>query len=209
LKQFPDTKSLAKSNLQDVLIAWSGLGYNRRAKYLHEFAKDLNGTKFPRTINELTKYKGIGSNTAAAILVYSFNLPHVFIETNIRTVLIDYFYQNETQISDKELLKIVELTIDKDNPREWYWALMDYGAYLKKSGIKNTTKSKQYTKQSKFEGSARQIRGRIIKLLAKHIGPIQIQDVLLQVNDARTQSIINELSREGLVELNSNTVSLP
>ena len=75
---------------------------------------------------------GIGPYTAAAILTFAFNVPTVFIETNIRAVFIHTFFGDRTDVSDKEILPLIEQMLDRKDPRKWYWALMDYGVMLKK-----------------------------------------------------------------------------
>lgn len=206
---FPDLKSLANAQLGDVLSLWSGLGYNRRAKYLHDAAKQLALKKdFPKSIEELSILQGIGRNTAAAIIVYSFNSREVFIETNIRTVYLHHFFKDKNSVSDNEILRFVEKTLPAKNIRQWYWALMDYGTYLKSTGVKNI-KSKHYVKQTKFEGSDRQIRGKIIAYLTQTKKPENIADLHELINDKRSVSILESLKNEGLVKVESGNVSLP
>ncbi len=147
---------------------WQGLGYNRRAKYLQESAKkvvnEFGGT-LPQDQKILATFPGIGAATAASICTFAFNAPVAFIETNIRRVFIHHFFNDAESVSDKDILPMVESTLDRENPREWYWALMDYGAHLAKTMPNPNRRSKHYTKQSKFEGSNRQIRGAIVRLL--------------------------------------------
>lgn len=168
IQKFSTIGEIAKASNEDVLRVWSGLGYNRRALYLKKIAKivarDFN-SKIPLDPKMLQTLPGIGINTAGAIYVFSKNLPYVFIETNIRRVFIHEFFENRVDISDKEILELVGSTLDKKAPREWYYALMDYGAYLGKTEANPNRKSKHYTKQTKFEGSLRQIRGQILKIL--------------------------------------------
>jgi A/G-specific adenine glycosylase len=170
MSTFPTVEALAKAPLSDVLTVWSGLGYNRRAKFLHEAAKrviaDFHGA-IPDTYDALVSLPGIGPNTAGAILAYSFNQPVVFIETNIRTVYFHHFFEDQTLVADKELKELVERTIDKEHPRQWYWGLMDYGSYLKKQGASRIDKSSHYKKQAPLRGSVREMRGLILKALAK------------------------------------------
>jgi len=171
LREFPNAQRLSEAELSRVLTAWQGLGYNRRAKYLHGAAKEVvekwHG-KFPRTAAEIESLPGVGPYTARAVAAFAFNSPEVFIETNIRTVFLQHcFASRRTKVSDKEILLLVAEAFkrSKMEPREFYAALMDYGAHLKRSGMKLNAKSKHYAKQSKFEGSARQLRGHILKLL--------------------------------------------
>ena len=174
LSQFPTVRKLAKVQLKDVLLVWQGLGYNRRGKHLYEGAKyvveNLKGV-IPQKQHELRKVPGIGPYIAGAICAFAYNQPTVFIETNIRTVFIHHFFnpQGRTlrveRVSDGEILEILEKTLPKVKSRVWYSALMDYGSYLKANGFSHNAKSKHYTKQSKFEGSFRQLRAKILKIV--------------------------------------------
>jgi len=169
MKKYPTVSTLAKAPLGDVLKAWQGLGYNRRAKALWETAKvvtDSGGT-FPKTKSELEKLPGVGPYTAGAILAFAHNEDVIFIETNIRTAVTHHFFPNKKTIDDKAILKILRDVHPKGKGREWYSALMDYGAHLKQSGVKLNARAKGYTKQSRFSGSAREARGAILKELAK------------------------------------------
>lgn len=173
IERFPTIRSLAAAELSEVLKLWSGLGYNRRGKMLRDAARmivDHFGGTFPKNVADIESLPGIGPYTARAIAVFAYNEPEVFIETNIRTVFFYFsFLQKAKMISDTELLPFVENALKRSRmaPREFYAMLMDYGSFLKKSGIRLNTRSKHYAKQSKFEGSRRQLRGQILKLLLK------------------------------------------
>ena len=172
---FPTIKDLAKAPLSAVLTVWSGLGYNRRAKFLHEAAKKVV-TGFdgiiPDSYDALVSLPGVGPNTAGAILAYSFNQPVIFIETNIRTVYFHHFFEDQALVTDKELQVLIEQTVDNEHPRQWYWALMDYGSSLKKQGASRLDKSSHYKKQTPLKGSLREVRGLILKALAKKDYPV-------------------------------------
>lgn len=168
LQKFPNFYSLAAASLTDLLSVWKGIGYNRRALYLKSLAERVvkeYGGVLPDDLKILATFPGIGPATAASIIVYSFNKPVAFIETNIRRIFIHFFFQDREDVHDKEIFPLVEKTIDKKNPREWYWALMDYGTMLAKTVPNSNRKSKHYVIQSKFEGSVRQLRGIILQLL--------------------------------------------
>lgn len=167
MEQFPDVESLAAASLADVLRIWQGLGYNRRAKYLHEAARLIVAQKVPATLEELMKLPGIGKNTAAAIMNYTYQSPTAFVETNIRTVYLYHFFAHRTEVSDREVLELVERTLDDEHPRQWFWALMDYGAELKSKGFGRLDISKHYKKQSPLKGSVREVRGQIIAALTR------------------------------------------
>jgi A/G-specific adenine glycosylase len=169
LKKFPTADTLARASLGDVLRQWQGLGYNRRAKMLHEAAKAVVkecGGKMPHTSSELEALPGIGHYTAGAVMAFAYNQDVVMIETNIRTVITYHFFAKKEQVSDKEILTVLEKVLVTGRSREWYAALMDYGAHLKATGVQINKKSKTYTAQSKFEGSGRQVRGALLRALA-------------------------------------------
>jgi A/G-specific adenine glycosylase len=200
MERFPTLAELAAAPLGEVLRAWSGLGYNRRAKFLHQAAQrvmaEFGGT-IPETLAELVGLPGVGKNTAGALLAYAYNQPVVFVETNIRSVYFHHFFAGTGQVDDAAVRELVQQTIDCEHPREWYWALMDYGAYLKQSGQGNIAQSHHYTKQSTFAGSRRQIRGRILKLLLEK--PMVEAELKRAVADERCLPVLKELQAEGLV----------
>ena len=196
INRFPTPESLAAAPFSEVLRFWNGLGYNRRAKYIHEAAKMLAVRTFPKTIDELTELKGVGSNTAAAILVYAYNQPHIFIETNIRSVLFYHFFSEKHDISDGQLRNLLQKLLRDENPRDFYYALMDYGAYLKQNGFGQNSKSKHYSKQSKFEGSIRQLRGEVLR---RALDGLDITQLKRDVSDTRLEYVIDALVSEGLI----------
>lgn len=198
LREFPNVRRLASADLGDVLRVWQGLGYNRRAKFLWQAAQRVQELgSFPDAASALVKLPGIGVNTAGAIMAYAYNQPVVFIETNVRTVYIHHFFHDHATVADKEIIALVEQTVDHEHPREFYWALMDYGSFLKAT-VGNLNKvSKHYTKQSKFHGSKRQIRGQIIRILtARPHTPEELQTI---VADDRLHATLGELTTEGLI----------
>jgi A/G-specific adenine glycosylase len=213
IKTFPDFKSLNKAPLQQVLKIWNGLGYNRRALYLKQAAeqvvKEYNG-KLPNSIEQLQTLAGIGYHTAGSISAFAFNKPVVFIETNIRSVFIHNFFHNKKIVSDKQLIPFIERTLDKTNPREWYWALMDYGSYLKKLFPNPSRASKHHVKQSKFEGSDRQIRGVILKLaLDKQRLSKAVLYQQLDFTKSRVDGTLQQLMSERLLVVNDATIRIP
>lgn len=211
LKKFPTMQSLASASQSEVLKEWVGLGYNRRALFLKKGAeyvtKDLKG-KFPKDVTELQKIPGIGHYTARAIATFACNQKHIFVETNIRSVFFNHFFKGSEIVSDKEILELVEKTLPEENFRDWYYALMDYGSFLKKEGKGKNTQSKHYTKQSKFEGSDRQIRAAIVRHLTEK-DSVSFDEVLrLPFEEERIEEQIQKLLDEGMVFLKDNFLVL-
>jgi len=197
---FPTIQSLAAAPLNEVLRLWSGLGYNRRAKFLHQAAQmvveQYNGI-VPQTLDDLTKLPGVGKHTAGAILAYAFEEPVVFIETNIRTVCFYHFFPDAETVDDKELVPVIEQTLDTEHPRQWYWALMDYGTHLKQTQGNNINRSRHYTKQSTFEGSKRQLRGATLRMLIERTySKVELEATL---SDSRLPAVVLGLMQEGFI----------
>lgn len=185
IKKFSNIESLANASKAEVLTLWQGLGYNRRALFLkrtsetlleQSILKNQKRPQFPTTREELLKLPGIGQSTAGALLAFAFNTPVPFIETNIRAVFLYFFFKESSSVSDIHIYELLQETLNhkkqKENPREWYYALYDYGVMLKaKLGREKTAlhkQSKHYNKQSTFKGSNREIRGAILRLFTKH-----------------------------------------
>jgi len=213
LKRFPTIEALSLSSLSEVLTVWQGLGYNRRGKLLWECAKKIaheyNG-KFPRSHKELQALPGVGPYTAGAIMAFAFNDAVPLIETNIRSVYIHHFFKEEHDVPDTELVRYIVRTLDTENPREWYWALMDYGAYLKKEHGNMNVQSKHYVRQSAFKGSDRQIRGALLRLLIeKSRSRRELLNALSSFEDARVDAQIARLQEEGLITQKRKRYLLP
>jgi len=211
IKQFPTAGKLAAAPLSEVLKAWQGLGYNRRAKMLRQAAKQLsaipNLSHRLDLVSELEKLPGVGPYTARAVAAFAYNHDVIVIETNIRTAVIHYFFsrnRNTTiygSVSDLQVGEILTKVLPKGRAREWYSALMDYGTHLKRSGISYNAKSKTYTKQAKFAGSLREARGAILRTLAS--STLRKGGALLNVlgttRTAQVKVALDALCGEGLV----------
>jgi A/G-specific adenine glycosylase len=213
IHKFPSLMLLAQSSLHDVLTLWQGLGYNRRARYLHELARlvvrEHQGI-IPAQPVLLETFPGIGAATAGSICAFAFNMPTVFIETNIRTVFIHTFFShNAEKIPDCMLFPLIEKTVDHNSPREWYYALMDYGVHLKSTVPNPNRQSAHYTKQSKFQGSDRQIRGVLIRLLTEKKYITRAQLVTFFADGLpRIERILSGLIKERLVQENDGLISI-
>lgn len=213
IRIFPDFQTLSEAPLEDVLKEWQGLGYNRRAIALKKIAgiviKVHNGN-LPKSLEELKSFPQIGHNTASSILTFAFNQPTIFVETNIRAVFIYYFFQNNKIVNDKDILPLIEKTFDKKNPREWCYALMDYGVMLKKKFPELNKKSAHYRKQSPFKGSARQIRGKILKILVekKQISKTELKNNFKHINYDLMDKIFLQLESEGFIESKGEFVKI-
>ncbi len=202
LRMFPTVSALARASTSKVLEAWQGLGYNRRALFLQRAAKAVvenHDGKVPPTLQELQDLPGVGPNTAGAIMAFAFNQPVVFIETNIRRVFIHFFFPDTEAVHDQKLLPLIQETIDPKKAREWYYALMDYGAMLAKTLPNPNRRSVHYAKQSVFKGSRRQVRGGILKMLLKRPASLPVIIKTLARESALIKEVLASLQKEGFV----------
>jgi A/G-specific adenine glycosylase len=201
---FPDVASLAQAPLREIMIKWQGLGYNRRALALQRLAQRLV-TEFqgrlPNSVATLRTLPGIGAATAGAVAAFAFNQPVAFIETNIRRVFLLYFFGGRSGIRDNEILPLVDQTLDWARPRPWYYALMDYGAMLKRTAPNPNRASAHYQRQPAFADSDRQIRGLILKTLLGS-PDLSVKELVQTVGKSpeRTRSLIEALIQEGFLE---------
>ena len=211
---FPTARSLAEAPLSKTLTAWRGLGYNRRALALQRAARLISNSKtFPREYEKILALPGVGPYTANAIMAFAFNQPVVMIETNIRTVFIHHFFTKTARVTDSDILPLIEVTLDRTQPREWYWALMDYGAHLKKEIGNASRQSAHYAKQSRFSGSDRQLRGAVLQyvstapititLLRRHLATAK-----LNPEPERLKKILGALVVEGFLTRRGQHITL-
>jgi A/G-specific adenine glycosylase len=199
---FPDVFQLAQSPFREVLRVWQGLGYNRRALALYKTAGEIADRyhgKVPDDATLLRQLPGIGEYTASAIMAIAFNKPAVVIDTNIRTVYLYFFFREKERVGKDAIIPIIEATIDRDSPREWYYALFDYGVMLKQD--KKDLEAGKRRIQGIFRGSDREIRGKILRLLLDN--EVMTEDQLLTrlpSDNERVRRIISQLHEEGLVD---------
>lgn len=213
LKRFPSLSSLVSAPLGEVIATWQGLGYNRRAMYLHKAAKtiqEIYNRKIPSDYEKLIQLPGIGQSTAGAVCAFAFNTSKPFIETNIRRAVIHFFFPKQKDISDKKILQILNRVTPTKRAREWYWALMDYGAMLQKEEKENPNKrSKHYKKQSQFEGSRRQLRGKIIKELLNGGKTKKELQKKFGASLISLGELIENMKKEGLIKEEKRKFFLP
>ncbi len=166
MKRFPTLEALSQASLQEVLVVWQGLGYQRRVKALLSIAKEVR--RLPKSYDELLKLPGIGPYTASAICAFAHDtFTHPVLETNIRTVLIEYHHLGESEIDDGVLYDDLDHLVTHKKvlamgARHFYYALMDYGAYLKSQKISHNKKSAQHVVQSVYKGSFRELRAKVL-----------------------------------------------
>ena len=165
---FPTIDALAAADNALVLELWQGLGYNRRALMLKRCAEECathHGGALPVERDELLALPGIGPATASGVMAFARNEPCVYLETNVRSVFLHHFFQGVEKVPDKDVAALVERACPHTDVRGWYYALLDYGAYLKTVVANPSRRSSAYARQTTFEGSHRQKRAAIVRLV--------------------------------------------
>lgn len=243
LARFGTVGELARARTADVLDEWQGLGYNRRALALQRAALAIMeaGGEFPRDAKALTALPGIGPATAAGIRAFAFDLHGVYLETNVRAVVLHELFTGREKVADSELVPVVEATCPPDGgyandgktasgratgaggslaegdeeefpdgPRTWYYALLDYGAYLKRTLPNPARRSKSHVRQSRFEGSRRQKRAALVRaLLAGGMGrsaaglAAAVEAEGIELPETLAGELLRELAAEGFCRENN------
>jgi A/G-specific adenine glycosylase len=212
LKSFPTVRKLAQAPLSKVLSVWQGLGYNRRALLLQRLARIVvaeHRGKIPEDRAVLKTLPGIGDATAGSICAFAFDQPVVFIETNIRSVFLHHFFKDRVSVNDDLILPLVARELDTGHPRRWYYALMDYGSFLKSIVPNPSRNSSHYARQSRFEGSDRQIRGRVLRILLKD-SRVGLRRLCIDsgARGGRLKSVIDGLCKDGLITRRGSKCSI-
>jgi A/G-specific adenine glycosylase len=227
LDKFPTPIELAQSSKADVLKLWSGLGYNRRALYLHKCAQEIKDG-FPKDYNQLIKLSGIGPYTASAILSFSFNENITVIDVNIERIFKRIFYNEFDNIQE-----LANTILPLGQTRDWHNALMDIGAQFCKArnpkcencpinaiciSANDSEKIKKTWKKKKvkpFKESNRIVRGEILKLLTKKEN-IEIKEVIKHLKEKSINrdkekflKIIEELEKDKLLKNLNGFLFLP
>lgn len=203
LASFPAPAVLAAAPLEPVLRHWQGLGYNRRAVALKRAAEMIqakHGGQVPREHDALLALPGVGPATAAGVRAFAFGEPALYLETNVRAVLLHEFFADAESVPDAALLPVLERVLDARCPREWYWALLDYGAHLKRTLPNPSRRSRHHVRQSPFEGSRRQLRARLLRAVMEAPGATDEElAVLVAAEPVAASELLGELVGEGFL----------
>ena len=203
IKRWPAPAALAEASMEEALREWSGLGYNRRCKFLKNCAAIIaseRGGTVPAAPESLLPLPGVGPYIAGAVSCFAYNYPAVFIETNIRSAVIHFFFPDRDGVRDAEILPVLEAALYREDPRRWYYALMDYGAALKKLVPNPSRRSAHYARQSPFAGSFRQARGAVLRALVS-TGPGSAEEIgnTTGLGSGELYKVLEVLEKESMI----------
>lgn len=219
---FPAIDALAAADTSLVLEMWQGLGYNRRALALKRCAEECSrsfGGELPHDRESLLALPGIGPATAGGVLAFALQKPTLYLETNVRTVFLHELFPDEEGVSDKRLEPLVLESCPADDPRGWYYSLLDYGAHLKATVPNPSRRSKHHTRQSAFEGSRRQKRAEVVRFvlaespasreaIAQNLDEFEKKAGRDKVDDRLLGGILEDLVKEGFLTLGDEGYSV-
>ncbi len=219
LSEFPTADILAAASLADVLRAWAGMGYHRRAVALHEAARilvrDRDGV-LPAQPDELKALPGIGPYTSAAIASIAFGVPVATVDTNVRKVMARLeFGAERDEIAPAPVGQAAERWLDRERPGDWNQALMTLGRQVcrtqprchvcplapacrfRSAGRRGRPSVRR---QPPFEGSIRQVRGAIVAALRDRSSlSVSRLVAITRADITRVVEAISGLASDGIV----------
>jgi A/G-specific adenine glycosylase len=225
IARFPTPASLAEADEADVLVAWAGLGYNRRALALRRTADALQRDGWPRTIDGLERLPGIGPYTARAVGALAFGQPVGAVDTNVRRWLSRRFGP-ELPASDLQRLADGLATADPQPSSEdaaaWMHASMEFGGRVCRARApdcpscpiargcpsRNRAGRVPVRRQPVFEGSDRALRGNLLRLLTASPGRQLAMSVAHRAAGARLERIVAALERDRLAHRSGQRLKL-
>jgi len=212
LADFPTLDALAAAPLEAVLRTWQGLGYNRRAIALKRLAEQVAAEtaracvpELPRDRNALLALPGVGPATAAGVRAFAFGEPDAYLETNVRAVFLHELFADAEGVPDRAIAPLVAeaaacAEASGIDSRAWNYALLDYGAYLKRTVPNPSRRSAHHGRQSAFEGSRRQKRSRLLRAVMDAPGSSAEELATgLALDAGEALGILEDLAAEGFV----------
>jgi A/G-specific adenine glycosylase len=211
LEQYPTIHDLAMASLADVLRLWNGLGYNSRAKRLRDAARIIAESGWPDTPEGLQQLPGVGPYTAAAIASFAFGARVAALDTNARRVLSRWHGE---PLDGAVLRRVAEGDLAAE-AGDWNQAMMDLGAMVCRPRRPSCTTCPVEPwcsgpdgyvpppPEPRFEGSARQLRGSIMRALVQH--PHSVDDLRRETGFATEEVVLalEDLNYEELIEQDS------
>lgn len=232
--RYPDPATCAAAPLADIISLWSGMGYNRRAVNLHRTAQTVvaeHAGRIPDSLDELLGLPGIGPYTARAVLAFAFEQPVAVLDTNVGRILARV---SGRQLDRREAQSAADVALGENDPWVWNQALLDVGATICRSRSTNcgncplsaicqwrlagnpdqdpaTASAAVSVPQSRFEGSDRQGRGRLIDALRRDtIALSEAATVMGWPNDPeRVDRVVRGLVADGLIRRDGLLLRLP
>jgi A/G-specific adenine glycosylase len=227
LDEWPTVEALAAADRADVVGFWTdhSLGYNNRAKYLHEAAGQVvseHGGKFPETPDGLQELMGVGPYTANAVASFAFDNGNAVVDTNVKRVLFRAF---DVPDDDPSFERVANELLSPGKSRVWNNAIMELGGVACRKTPhcdegscpwrawchayeRGDFTAPDVPTQPSFEGSRRQMRGRVVSVLREYeeltlsqLGPRIRVDYGGEYGEEWLQGLLSDLEDDGLVSV--------
>ena len=215
IKLFPTPYDMSKSSYKSILKLWSGLGYNNRAKRLHEASKIISNIGFDNLYPNFESLPGVGKYTSSAIRSFAYGDKIITEDTNVKRILSRFFGIDNV---DNYLKNYSKLLLSRVSSKDINQAFMDFGSQICKSISPNCAECpvedscNQYFKVKnktieKYKGSNRETRGKILKfLLAEE--PISFDKLEKEINtsEEKLKKALSTMKKDNLIKINKNNV---
>jgi len=231
MDRFPSLEVLASASAADVLRAWAGLGYNRRAVHLHRAAKVIvaeHGGRVPSTVPALEALPGVGPYTARAVAAIAFGEPVGAVDVNVRRVLGRIAAGGPEAFTPAEMQALADASVPRERAGAWTHALMDVGQRVCKparpncadcpaiawcryaAGERPGAVAAARTRRSEpaFESTNRWLRGRIVDRAREASGWIPFGEPIGDHGEGAVRTAVLALARDGLLEVRETPTTL-
>ena len=234
MARFPSVEALASAPVADVLRAWAGLGYNRRAVHLHRAAKAIvaeHGGQIPSEVDELEALPGVGPYTARAVAAIAFGEPVGAVDVNVKRVLGRIVAGGPDGIPASAMQAIADASVPRDRAGAWTHALMDvgqrvcrprrpncadcpaiawcaYAAGVRPAPVIDGSGTATRRPEPAFESTNRWLRGRILERARDAHGWIGVDDAIGEHAPGAVRAALIALARDGLLEVRETPAGL-
>ena len=198
IKKFPSQKSLSEASEDQVLAAWSGLGFYRRARNIFatkEIIKKNYGNRFPNEFKKIIELPGIGKSTAGAIMSLAYLDPHPILDGNVKRVISRLLKKELELMKEAELWKLSQEMVNKDDCFSYTQGIMDLGATICTPSNPSCSKcpvSSQCLSAFKVRSVKKNKAVRVKKVIVMNLSLIQTKKSLLLMKN-ETDSIWKNL----------------
>jgi A/G-specific adenine glycosylase len=234
MARFPSVEALASAPVADVLRAWAGLGYNRRAVHLHRAAKAIvaeHGGVVPSSVPELEALPGVGPYTARAVAAIAFGEPVGAVDVNVRRVLGRIVAGGPDGLSASSMQAVADAAVPRDRPGAWTHAVMDVGQRVCKPSRPNCADCPAIAwcayaagvrpavviggaapstrrPEPAFESTNRWLRGRILGRAREADGWVGFNGAIGQHGPGAVRAAVLGLARDGLLAIRETPTGL-
>lgn len=234
MARFPSVEALASAPVADVLRAWAGLGYNRRAVHLHRAAQAIvaeHGGRVPASVEALEALPGVGPYTARAVAAIAFGEPVGAVDVNVKRVLGRIVAGGADGLSAPSMQAVADAAVPRDRAGDWTHALMDvgqrvcrprrpncadcpaiawcaYAAGVRPAAVVTDARTGTRRPEPAFESTNRWLRGRIVERARDAVGWTRFDGAIGAHGPGAVRAAVLALARDGLLDVRETPTGL-